>query len=347
MFASRRGAPDRAKFSHAIACARYGRAMVRLLLGAMVALLLGVVPAPAARAQQNLTPPSIPPHAREGDTVTCDPGTWSPTPAGLKFGWFVAQAGSNVLQVIPHHASTYTIPTGEAGSRFLCEVRAAEDDSFGTGAISNQLLAIGPAPVNQARPAVTPGTATAGETLSCTPGRWSGNATVTHTWLRDGTPMEGQTALTYVTTAADAGRAIACRSTATDAVGGVSADSDAVTPAAAPVVEPPTPYALPRPATTIVPIRRIALLPSARRCAGPRTLRLRLRALSAGSSARAEVFVAGRRVRTLTGDRLRTRIVLRRLPKRRWTLKIVITLASGDRLQATRRYRTCAPIKKA
>lgn len=83
-------------------------------------------------------------------------------------------------------------------------------------------------PVNTVAPAVT-GTETVGETLSCTEGTWTGDATIVfaYQWYQSpSTAISGATASTYLLDAADEGETIFCRVTATNDVGSDDADSN-------------------------------------------------------------------------------------------------------------------------
>jgi len=84
-------------------------------------------------------------------------------------------------------------------------------------------------PKNTVAPAVT-GTATVGQTLTTTNGTWTGTPAPTYTrqWTRDGVAIAGQTALTYVLVADDAGKTIRCVVTATNTTGIVTATSNGV-----------------------------------------------------------------------------------------------------------------------
>jgi len=80
------------------------------------------------------------------------------------------------------------------------------------------------APVDASAPLIS-GAARAGHTLACAPGSWSGAPTAfAYSWLRDGGALAGASAATHLVTAADAGHALACAVTATNA-GGVSASA--------------------------------------------------------------------------------------------------------------------------
>lgn len=102
----------------------------------------------------------------------------------------------------------------------------------------NMTATIGP--YNTALPAVT-GTLAQGDTLTTTNGTWSGDATITYAraWQRGNANdandpswaiISGETALTYVLAAADVGKYIRCRVTATNSVGSTVAFSNIVGP---------------------------------------------------------------------------------------------------------------------
>jgi hypothetical protein len=63
------------------------------------------------------------------------------------------------------------------------------------------------APVNSVLPSVS-GTTNVGETLTGTPGTWSGSPVLTYQWRRDGADIAGETGLTYLLADADFGTMI-------------------------------------------------------------------------------------------------------------------------------------------
>lgn len=90
-------------------------------------------------------------------------------------------------------------------------------------------------PVMTAAPAIT-GTAQAGETLTCSNGTFTGDATITysHQWFANGNAVSGATSTTYALTAADVGKVFSCRVIARNNVGmatGFSNTTSAVIPA--------------------------------------------------------------------------------------------------------------------
>lgn len=90
-------------------------------------------------------------------------------------------------------------------------------------------IAIG-APANTVPPAVT-GIPASGSALRCSLGTWSGSTPLTYTirWLRDNSPIAGQTASTYLVPASDIGHAISCRVTASNPEGSAARTSNSLT----------------------------------------------------------------------------------------------------------------------
>jgi hypothetical protein len=84
-------------------------------------------------------------------------------------------------------------------------------------------------PANTALPVIS-GTAEVGQILTCSQGTWSGGTpqTFAFEWRRDGAAIAGATSANYTVSVDDAGHALTCRVTATNAAGSASADSAAV-----------------------------------------------------------------------------------------------------------------------
>lgn len=140
-------------------------------------------------------------------------------------------------------------------------------------------------------------------------------------------------------------------------VGGSGCQSGATDqPNPTPVAPPPPPPPAPTPTTpTPVPTGPIGSkppafgpggvitgLPSAKKCLSRRNFRIRIRKRKGRSYQYASVFVNGKRVKVIRGARLTAPVDLRGLPKGRFTVKIVVLTTTGEVIQGTRRYRTCA-----
>lgn len=89
---------------------------------------------------------------------------------------------------------------------------------------------------------VLSGTATVGQTLSCTTGSWSGEAPITYAyqWYRNDVAVLAATFATYPLTSADGGAVVHCRVTATNPLGSAFADSNVTDPVISVDVTAPT-----------------------------------------------------------------------------------------------------------
>jgi hypothetical protein len=92
---------------------------------------------------------------------------------------------------------------------------------------------------------------------------------------------------------------------------------------------------------------RTIQLPSNAVCRSRRDFSIRLRQPKHGRIRSARVYVNGKRVKVVSGRRLRSRVDLRGLPKARYTVRVVVTTTRGRRVVETRRYRTCIPAARS
>lgn len=117
-------------------------------------------------------------------------------------------------------------------------------------------------------------------------------------------------------------------------------------PTAPPAVTPPARVApTPPPASSATgDVLGDALgLPSSRRCVKRRRLKVRLRA--PGGSVRSATLRVGRR--RITVKRPRRAVVLRRLPARRFTVRITVRASNGRTYRSKRTYRACRVAARA
>jgi hypothetical protein len=84
-------------------------------------------------------------------------------------------------------------------------------------------------------------------------------------------------------------------------------------------------------------------LPSTKTCRSRRDFTIRLRQPRRGRIDRIRIYVDGKLRRELRGVRVRTRIDLRGLPRRSYTIRVVARTTRGATITQRRRYRTCVP----
>jgi len=89
--------------------------------------------------------------------------------------------------------------------------------------------------------------------------------------------------------------------------------------------------------------KKTVQLPSTKPCRSRRDFTIRLRQPARGRIRSVRIDVNGKRVKTLRGSRVRARIDLRGLPRKRYTVRVVVTTTSGKVITEQRRYRTCVP----
>lgn len=147
--------------------------------------------------------PSIEGTLTVGSVLTTNPGTWEPQPVRFSYQWL--RDG----QLIPNAIrNTYTLTPSDAGLTVSVRVTSIKTgynsqtrDSPATGIVEGGVLTVG-------YPSIT-GERNVGDVVTAVPGTW-GRAPVafTYQWNRNGEPIVGATAQTYVLAADDAGSPI-------------------------------------------------------------------------------------------------------------------------------------------
>jgi len=166
--------------------------------------------------------PSIPGTAQSGDTVACNPGGWTGEPTSFEYQWL-----RNGAAITGATSAGYTLTADDVEQTIQCQVVAINEGGRSDPALSNELVPTAPppieAPTNVGLPTVT-GTPVRGQTLRCAPGIWTGAPVLTYQWLLDGAAT-GRTDSSYLVRRRDVGHMLACRVTARNAAGTVSATS--------------------------------------------------------------------------------------------------------------------------
>jgi len=153
----------------------------------------------------------------------------SPEPAGGAGTWITSNVYGTTVGTLAHELNLFL--NDMAGVACVAEGMCIVGDT------DDRVMVGTPQPTTTLENTVLPivsGIATVGATLICAPGTWTGEPAPTFAdqWLRDGVPISGATAGTYVAQPTDAGEGLACEVTATNGAGHKSATSSDVSVAA-------------------------------------------------------------------------------------------------------------------
>lgn len=165
----------------------------------------------AVTAPVNLVQPVVAGNTAVGSLLTTTNGTWdgltSFTYEWLRDGTPIGGAVSDV----------YTTVAADAGTTITSRVT-----NLGVQAVSSNSIAV-PLPVNTVAPVIA-GDITIGSTLTTDDGTWDDAGPFTYEWLRDDTPIPGETANSYLTTNDDSAAVMKSR-VSTYGVAAVSSNS--------------------------------------------------------------------------------------------------------------------------
>jgi hypothetical protein len=186
----------------------------------------------------NTSPPAISGTPQDGQTLTASPGSWSGTqPITYAYQWQRCDSsGANCSAILGEIASTYAVTSTDVGSRLRVAVTATNAVGAAT-ATSNATTVVqskSSPPVNTSPPTIS-GTAQQGQSLSASPGSWSGTQPITYAyqWQRCNSSgsacgtISGATGSTYTLTSADVGSTMRVAVTATNSAGSAGATSNA------------------------------------------------------------------------------------------------------------------------
>jgi len=127
---------------------------------------------------------------------------WGPGAITLKYQWYrsgVAISGST--------KSYHTVQSADLNKHLTVTVTGSEP-SYTTAAVTSAGLAIYKSLTATPKPTIS-GTLSSGHTLTAARGTWApAPVTLTFQWLRDGSPIAGATAKTYLLTSEDSGHSI-------------------------------------------------------------------------------------------------------------------------------------------
>jgi hypothetical protein len=213
---------------------------VRLVLPALAAMLVlltgGTAVAAPSAAPSTTAPPTITGTPTVGQTLTAQNGTWTNSPTSYTYQWMRCNGGGNKCANIANATQkTYTLVAADAGQTLKVQVTAtnasgsASATSAPTAAVATGTSSA--APKNTSPPTIA-GTAKVGQTLTASPGSWSGNPTgYTYQWQRCDADVvicsniAAATGKTYLVKVADLGYRLRVQATAHNAKGSASATS--------------------------------------------------------------------------------------------------------------------------
>src|SRR5581483_3096022 len=180
-------------------------------------------------APSNVTVPLLSGTPSQGQTLTATPGTWSGTGPTFAYQWRRCNtSGASCADISGATTSSYTLAAADQGSTIRVQVTAS-NPSGSPVATSAQTSVIGAAlvPPSNTSPPTISGTANDGQTLTASPGTWSGSTpmTFTYQWKRCNTAgasctaVTGATSTTYALTSADIGFTMRVTVVATNGAG--------------------------------------------------------------------------------------------------------------------------------
>ena len=228
-------------------------------IAAVVALVLsfaGGGSAASSAVPTNIDKPSISGATEEGKQLTATHGNWSNSPTSYTYQWLRCDSGGSNCSNVGSNSNQYTLVSGDVGHTMRVSVVATNADgpsvpekSLKTDVVTGP----GTKPNNTSLPTIS-GTAQENQTLTASPGTWTGTTPITYAyqWLRcDSNGANcgnvGGQSQTYQVTSGDVGHKLQVKVTATNSKGSDSAKSNptAVVTAAGGATQKPVNTSLP------------------------------------------------------------------------------------------------------
>ncbi|HEX5617208.1 MAG TPA: hypothetical protein VFX51_02240, partial [Solirubrobacteraceae bacterium] len=187
--------------------------------------------------------PALSGTARRTETLTATRGDWTGIGNEYAYQWQRRAPGGQFTDIAAATELTYTLASADVGATVRLRVTASNPDGTVTAFSAASAAVAAAPPRNTAAPSVS-GAAKLGATLTAAAGDWTpAGADYAYAWQRDGTDIAGATGLTYTLQAADVGRTVRVKVTATNVDGSAVATSAATARVAAPPVNTATPVA--------------------------------------------------------------------------------------------------------
>jgi alpha-tubulin suppressor-like RCC1 family protein len=144
-----------------------------------------------------------------GQTLTVDPGSWSPAVDSFAYVW---KRGSAVIEGASR--STYVLQPADAGHVITAAVTGVKVGYSSDVKVSAPTGLVDLASFISATSPTISGSVVVGQTLTAVPGTWSPAATFGYVWKRNGFVISGETSESYVVQSSDAGQTLTVTMTA-------------------------------------------------------------------------------------------------------------------------------------
>lgn len=176
---------------------------------ALAASLLVASPAVADEAVVNVSPPTVAGTAQLEQTLTAQPGTWTPSDVTFSYQWL--RDGVPVGGDSPANATRALSDVTDVGRTFVVRVTASRPGAAPVSALSAATVPVAPGTFSSTRRPTISGSAKYGKKLTGRVGGFSRSATLEYRWLRDGKAIRGAGGRHYRVRSADVGHRIAFR----------------------------------------------------------------------------------------------------------------------------------------
>jgi hypothetical protein len=184
-------------------------------------------------APTNTTLPTVSGGNSPDYTLTVTNGTWSSAPTSFAYRWDSCnETGNDCTQIDGATTPSLAVPVSLAGRTFRARVTATNTTGSTTAITNATDVVISPAPANTGLPTILPATPQQGSPMTVTTGSWSNSpASYAYQWQRctssgdDCVAISGATSASYTPGAADVGRKLLARVTATNPGGSATATS--------------------------------------------------------------------------------------------------------------------------
>src|SRR5581483_2485603 len=177
-------------------------------------------------------PPTIGGQAFLGQTLTANTGTWVPAADTFTYQWRRCDSGgASCADISGATAQTYVTQAADVGNTRRVVITGTNSDGSGTATTAASAVISGAPAVDLQNPPTISGTPFTTQTLTASPGTWTGSPTFTYQWQRCpgtgpcNTPVSVGTGQTYVVQSADIGSTLQVRVTGTNPVGSSNATS--------------------------------------------------------------------------------------------------------------------------